>query len=421
MKNSNYQKWLMVILLAIGGGTIFKSLYLREMLYYPWNEFMGVDNTQSGLLMSWLGLVGVLAGAAAGVIVDKINNTRLVIAGTFVVMGLATLWQSTAPSLATQYVIIAILSFFANGFFLVSMVRATRLIGDSESQGKMFGFLESGRGIFGSIVSAGAIVIVAKSATDIEGVANILHAYGLLYIALGVMMWFCLPKTEKETTENGKSEKVDFQQIKALMKIKEVWLAAFAVFATIAFYQGSSYLVPYLTDAYGMSTDQAGIVGMVRAYVLAIFLAPVAGILVDKVGSAIKVMQVLFMVGAVCTGLFLIIPQKPEVVLFMIAALLVAGSINFALRGVMYAQIEELKVPKHLTGTVSGIVITIGFSPEIFIHALFGYWLDTYQLTGYNYMFMFMTALFAIAVLTSGYLCKNGKDAFASKLDSVEG
>ncbi|MDN4562891.1 hypothetical protein QTL91_24395, partial [Salmonella enterica subsp. enterica serovar Typhimurium] len=40
-----------------------------------------------------------------------------------------------------------ILSFLANGLFLVSMVRATRLIGNASDQGKLFGFLESGRGI----------------------------------------------------------------------------------------------------------------------------------------------------------------------------------------------------------------------------------------------------------------------------------
>ena len=74
MQNSNFKKWFLVLLLAVGGGTIFKSMYLREVFYYPWNEFMGVDNTQSGILMSWLGLVGIIAGAIAGVIVDKINN-----------------------------------------------------------------------------------------------------------------------------------------------------------------------------------------------------------------------------------------------------------------------------------------------------------------------------------------------------------
>ena len=87
MQNSNFKKWFLVLLLAVGGGTIFKSMYLREVFYYPWNEFMGVDNTQSGILMSWLGLVGIIAGAIAGVIVDKINNTRLVITASYIVIG----------------------------------------------------------------------------------------------------------------------------------------------------------------------------------------------------------------------------------------------------------------------------------------------------------------------------------------------
>ncbi len=78
------------------------------------------------------------------------------------------------------------------------------------------------------------------------------------------------------------------------MKVKEVWFAAFSIFATISFYQGSSYLVPYLSDVYGMTAEHAGIIGMIRAYVLAILIAPVVGLLADKVGSAIKVMNWLF-------------------------------------------------------------------------------------------------------------------------------
>lgn len=46
------------------------------------------------------------------------NNTRLVISLTIVATGLVILWQSTAPGLSTQYIIVGILSFFANGFFV---------------------------------------------------------------------------------------------------------------------------------------------------------------------------------------------------------------------------------------------------------------------------------------------------------------
>ncbi len=404
MEKSTFKKWFLVILLAVGGGTIFKSMYLREVFYYPWNEFMGVNNTESGILMSWLGLVGIISGFIAGVIVDKINNTRLVISASFLVIGLATLWQSTAPSLSLQYFIIFILSFTANGFFLVSMVRAVRLVGDSGDQGKLFGFLESGRGVAGSIVSALAVAWFAMAATEVEGIGNVLYAYGFLYIALGVLMWFALPKEEKASAQQQteeKKKKISGPVLLALLKVKEVWFAAFAIFATICCYQGTSYLVPYLTDAYGMSPDQAGIIGVIRAYVLAIFAAPVIGIIVDKIGSAIRVMTWLFIFGAIGLILFMFIPQNHNMVWILIIVLIVVGAITFALRGIMYAQIDEMHVPAAITGTVSGLMMTVGFSPEAFQHIIFGYWLDEYGLDGYNYMFIYMAVMFIIAIGTT--------------------
>ena len=150
-----------------------------------------------------------------------------------------------------------------------------------------------------------------------------------------------------------------------------------------------------------MSADQAGIVGMIRAYVLAIFAAPVIGIIVDKVKSSIKVMTYLFLFGTIGVGLFLVIPQNHNMVWPLIICLMAVGAITFALRGIMYAQIDEMKVPARITGTVTGILLTVGFSPEVFVHTIFGYWLDTYKMQGYNYMFIYMAVMFAIAICTS--------------------
>ena len=36
----NRHKFLFFILLAVGGGTISKAMYLREVFYYPWNNFL---------------------------------------------------------------------------------------------------------------------------------------------------------------------------------------------------------------------------------------------------------------------------------------------------------------------------------------------------------------------------------------------
>ena len=93
----------------------------------------------------------------------------------------------------------------------------------------------------------------------------------------------------------------------------------------------------------------------------------------------------------------------------LIIVLMIVGAVTFALRGIMYAQIEEMKVPAAITGTVSGFLLTVGFSPEAFQHIIFGYWLDTYKLDGYIYMFAYMAIMFAIAVFTSIYLYKSSR------------
>ncbi|MCL5185575.1 ATP-binding protein, partial [Escherichia coli] len=46
-------------------------------------------------------------------------------------------------------------------------------------------------------------------------------------------------------------------------------LAAFIISCVIFVYQGGAYLVPYISDAYGMTPDQTAVIGMIRAYFLA--------------------------------------------------------------------------------------------------------------------------------------------------------
>ncbi|MDN4562887.1 hypothetical protein QTL91_24365, partial [Salmonella enterica subsp. enterica serovar Typhimurium] len=82
-------------------------------------------------------------------------------------------------------------------------------------------------------------------------------------------------------------------------------------------------LVPYLSDVYGMTAEHAGIIGMIRAYVLAILIAPVVGLLADKVGSAIKVMNWLFIAGVIGVAMFLVIPQDPAMVWVLIGTLMI--------------------------------------------------------------------------------------------------
>lgn len=66
---------------------------------------------------------------------------------------------------------------------------------------------ESGRGIAGSAISAVAVAWFAMSATEVEGIGGVLHAYGFLYLALGVLMWFAMPRDNHNSASGEEKAK----------------------------------------------------------------------------------------------------------------------------------------------------------------------------------------------------------------------
>ena len=360
-------KFLFFILLAIGGGTIFKAMYLREVFYYPWNQFFGFNNTESGIIMSWLGFVGIIAGAISGIIVDKFKNPKTILAFAYLAMGALAIWQSFKPTYNTMFVIVGCMSFVGNGLFLVSMTKIARLIAADNEQGRYFGFLESGRGIAGTILTLIAVSIVSYFESDSFSIGFILRFDACVYFALGVISYIYFP-SGVGVIEDAAPKKLS--DLLVMLKSVKLWLIALAVTATIFIYQAASYLVPFLSDAYAMEADTAAIIGMIRAYCLAFLIAPIAGVAADKLGSTLKLMGIFFVVGALICLSFIITPRTPSFMILAIVLVICIGAITFGLRGIMYAQVNEVGIPKQFTGTAMGILICIGFSPEAYVHLL---------------------------------------------------
>ncbi len=98
-------------------GTIFKAMYLREVFYYPWNEYFSLTNTQSGMLMSWLGFVGIISGAVSGIIVDRFKNPKSILTIAYLTMAALAIWQSFRPSYQAMFIIVGFMSLVGNGLF----------------------------------------------------------------------------------------------------------------------------------------------------------------------------------------------------------------------------------------------------------------------------------------------------------------
>lgn len=138
---------------------------------------------------------------------------------------------------------------------------------------------------------------------------------------------------------------------------------------------------------------------MIRAYCLAFLIAPIAGVAADKLGSTLKLMGIFFVVGALICLSFIITTRTPSFMILAIVLVICIGAITFGFRGIMYAQVNEVGIPKQFTGTAMGILICIGFSPEAYVHLLFGYLMDTYQINAYNIMFIIMAVVMLVGAL----------------------
>ena len=81
-------------------------------------------------------------------------------------------------------------------------------------------------------------------------------------------------------------------------------------------------------------------------------------------------------------------------------ALVVAGEIVFALRGIYFALLEENRTPPYLTGAAVGLVSLVGFTPEIFFAPITGRILDANPgIVGFQHYFLFLAAIAVLGIL----------------------
>lgn len=74
----------------------------------------------------------------------------------------------------------------------------------------------------------------------------------------------------------------------------------------------------------------------------------------------------------------------------------------FAVRGVYFAMLEEGGIPLALTGTVTGIVSVIGYTPDIFMPVIGGTLLDKFPGgLGYRYLFLIIVSLCVLGLVSA--------------------
>ena len=396
-----WRRWLMLVVLCLGGGTIFFLPFLRWTYYIPMKEALSLTNTQFGVLMSTYGMAATIFYFPGGWIADRISPRKL-LTFSFAATGAAGLYLATYPSYAMCIVLQIFWGLTTTLTFWSALIKATRDMAKSSEQGKFFGLLEGGRGITSTVVSMAVLAMFAKLGGGIYGLTWVIIAYSLISIAVGLVTWFVF-EDPKEIIKTG----AVFDDVVKVLKMPKAWLIAIIIFSNYFVLSGQTYLTPYLTEVFGATVALSALLSLIRLYGLQIPFGPLGGIVADKTGSPTRVTVYCFAIMTVCMGLFLIIPGSPSLLMVMVLNMVVMGVGIYSMRGVYFAIIDEVKITPALTGATVGFVSMIGFTPDIFIYPLGGFLMDKYPgVLGYKIFFSFMTAVVAIGLVVAIVLYK---------------
>ncbi len=411
-------KWFTIILVAFAGGIITKLPYLRETYMQPLMDATGANATQLGLIMSAYGIVNFICYFPGGVLADKFSCKSLIVVSC-IGTALAGFWFWTMPGFIWLVVIHAVFAITTVFTFWAAMVKSINRLGEAEEQGRLFGFLEGGRGLIGTIAAFGSVAVFSWATDSIGGMKNAIMYYSVLMLIAGLL---CLIFMENDKVQNDKTKKtsserpLNMKDFLEVAKMPRVWLCGILGVCNYSALIFHGYVTPYLSNAFGISDSTVATLSVVRTYMMMMLGAFAAGLISDKIGSRIKFIQYAFVGMTIFALAYVVIPAGSSSIPLIIITFVVYGLCLYSIKALYFATIDEVLVPKHLAGTASGVISLCTYFPEVFLYTLSGSMVDKYAQTatplqGYINCFISMSALSVVGFVTAIILVRMNKKA----------
>ena len=393
-----------LFVLGLSWTLIYALGFIQYILYDPFQHTLGVSNTELGVLMTIFGLGNILGAPIGGWLADRFDYRKIFVCSLFGngVLSLIFAMHLTYKMALFIWIGLAITTLVMN---YPSHIKIVRLLADEKNQGKIFGLNESFVGIGSIILNGVFLFLFAKFANEAMGMKAVIIAIGIASIVCAFIAWFIVKDVEAPVTEvvsNEKTEKMSSADFKKCLFSPATWLLGLSIFSVYTCAVTMSYFTPYITSVLGMAVGFSGAISIIRTYALRLVGAPIGGIISDKVGSVSKALIVVYVLGIVTMISFIVMPVGTPAAVCIFLILLV-GCIVYMGKGIYYAVSAELMVPAKYAATTVGIAAALGFSPDIFLFPLAGYWLDHYGNNGYRYLFTFQAIVMAVGILGSLY------------------
>lgn len=395
-------KWIKLCFLILGGGTIFKLSSMKDVFYVPMQADWGLTNTQIGFGFTVYAAVQTIGLFSSLYIADRFSKKILLPAG-LIGVGLCGAYLTTLPPFSGYLIAFGAMAFFGEVVYWPVLLKAVRLLGNRDEQGRMFGFLEAGRGVVDVLIASGALFVFVQFGEGKAGMQAGLVYYTLITIIVGIITYFIVDADDRTIPQDDEDvNKQIFKGIKNVVKSPNLWLASFCIFFVYSAYCGLTYFIPFLKDIYALPVALVGAYGIINQYGLKMVGGPVGGYLADKIAhSPIIYLKWTFLISAIAMLLFIQLPHDSMNVYLGMTATLGFGAIIFSQRAIFFAPMDEIGIPREFAGSAMAFGCIIGYMPSMFAYTLYGSLLDNYSgIQGYNYVFSVMVAFSLL-----GFVC----------------
>jgi len=401
--------FLSITLLILSGELIFLLPYILARVFRPtFLEVFNLNNFQLGSLFSVYGTIALFSYVYGGAISDKFQPKKLVSASLFFT-ALGGLVLATYPSYLILKILYGYWGFTTVFLFWGAIIKATRIWGGSKNQGEAFSFLDGGRGLVAaSMGSLGLLIFSFFLTNDIASTNLIERKEAFRYVILfssfmvfliGFLVFFFMENNQKDEMINISSLN-SYSNIKRVLKIKSVWLIMIIIISSYVGYKVTDIYSLYASEVMLFDHVQAANIGALQLYLRPLVCIIIA-LLVDyrRYIYWIIIGYILILIGSIIFA-FGIIELNMNFVFFF--SLVIVASGTYAVRALYFSIMQEGRISLVITGTAVGLISVVGYTPDIWVSPIIGYFLDRYPgLLGHQYVFMILVLFSILGLLAS--------------------
>ncbi|WP_349351494.1 MULTISPECIES: MFS transporter [unclassified Flagellimonas] len=412
--------WFYLILLILSGEAIFILPFVLPRVFRPTVlDVLELDNVELGLCFSVYGLVAMVSYVFGGPLADKYQPRKLIAVALWMT-ALGGFLFAQYPALWVLQVLYGWWGFTTIFLFWAPMIKATRIWGGANSQGRAFGFLDGGRGLTGALFSLLGVLVFSFFLTKPPDLADlpdrkaaftyVLYTVSIIIILVGLLVWFFMKAGDEE--KEMILERISWKDIKQVLKLPSVWLLMVIILCGYVGYKITDIISQYAEEVMLYNQVEAAKVGTLLQ-----FLRPATGILFGLIADRLKITWLLVvgfffaLIGGLLFASGIIAPSTTT--LFFISVLVIAVGV-YAIRALYFGVMQVGKIPLTLTGTAVGLISLIGYTPDVFAGPAYGMLLDAHpgEELGHQHVFWMLSAFaFVGGVAAFIYHQKYGKSS----------